>query len=277
MPQDFFNYLQIPFVQRAIFGGIIIAIFASILGGFAGIRRSYFFAESLAHSSLAGVALGLFINQNPIVVAVIYSLLVSLALPYLKKVAEVSYDNLLGIILPSSMALGVLLFSSLPGYQPQLFSYLFGNILSISGSEILFLLGLLLISMFFLKKYFSSLVLISVDKTYGKLVGLPISFLEFFYHMLMAVVVIMGARLVGIILLNSLFIIPQTIANSRAKSLQQSFLISSFISVFCVIFGIVISILLTTPPGITIALVAAALFAVNIGLSLVFPRNNRFF
>ncbi len=262
------EYLQLPFVQRAILAGLIFAILAGVVGVFMTMRRAAFFGDAIAHSALAGIALGLLIHVNPLITAFIYALFIAFLLPYLQKKTNFSFDNLLGIFLPLSMGLGVIIFSWLPGFQPQLLSYLFGSILTINWSDIIFffiLLVLVKVIMFFIK---DQLILVSLDSDYARLLGIKVVYYEMVYHFLLALTIITGVRLIGIVLMNALLIIPSSIARIYAKSLKVYFILTPIVGLISVSLGILLSLVFNAPSGAMIAVVSGFLFII----SLIFKR-----
>jgi zinc transport system permease protein len=254
------SLLSLAFVQRALLAGLILAILAGFMGVITLIRRSSFYGDAIAHSSLAGVALGLALGFYPLATALIYAIIIALLLPSLKKKLDLSLDNLLGIILPFSMGLGVLIFSLLPGYQPEMMSFLFGSILTIKSQEIILLLGIFVITVLLLSKFLPKLLLTALDEDYAQILGLKINWLQKLYEVLLTVIIVAGVKLLGVILVNALLIIPASTAKNISKSLKDWLILSPIISVLMVLGGILLSLFFDTPPGATIAVFAGVFF-----------------
>ena len=187
--QGLIELLALPFIQRALFAGLILAILSGILGVMTIIRRASFYGDAVAHSSLAGVSIGLALGIYPLFTALIYSILIALLLPTLKKKWHLSLDNLLGIVLPISMSLGVLIFSLLPGYQPEMMSFLFGNLLTIQVQEIYLLLFVFIFAVVVFIKFLPKLLITSIDEEYASILGLKVRRLQRLYEVLLAVVI----------------------------------------------------------------------------------------
>ena len=264
------EYLSLPFVQRAVLAGLIFALLAGMIGVFMTMRRAAFFGDAVAHSSLAGIAIGLLVGLNPLVTAFVYALAIAWLLPEIRKKTSFSFDNLLGIILPVSLGLGVILFNLLPGFQPQLLSYLFGSMLLISWNDVIFFIVLLIVVKFVMKFIRDRLVLVSLDPDYARLIGIPITRYELIYHFLLALTIISGVRLIGIVLMNALLIIPASIARLYSKSLTTYFWLTPLIGLVCVLLGIIVSLSLNVPTGATIAVTAGVLFAISLVIKKVF-------
>lgn len=252
--------LTLPFLQRALVAGLLLSFLMGIMGVLTLVRKSIFYGDAIAHSSLAGVALGLAFGVYPLAAAVVYSIGVALLIPYLRKKVSLSTENTLGILLPVSMGLGVIIFSLLPGYQPQMMSFLFGNVLTIQLNEVWLLFILFFIALVVFTFYLLKIVLVSIDEEYATLLGLPTKFLERIYEILLAVVIIAGVKLLGVVLVNALLIIPASTTKSFVSSMKQWLVVTPIVSIVTVVGGIVVSVLFNTPPGATIAVCAGGLF-----------------
>lgn len=256
----------LPFMQRAFLGGLLVALLTSFTGILVVLRRSSFLGDAISHSALAGVAIGLLFKINPLLTAIIFTLLVSFCLPYLEKKSALALDSLLGFLLPFSLALGVIILSLLPGYQPDLLSYLFGSILSIGWLDlkiIFFLsLGVGLVFLFLGKK----LIFVSFDEDYARVSGLNVRFLNIFYSLILSLVIVLSIRLVGIILVNGLLVIPAATARLYTRSLKQMFLLTPLISVFCVVSGIGLATIFNWPVGPVIVAGAGIIFLSSVVL-----------
>lgn len=255
--------LQLPFVQRALLAGVILAILTGIMGILTLMRKASFYGDAIAHSSLAGVAIGLWLGWYPLGVAFVYAAVIAMLLPWLKKNLQLTLDNLLGIILPISMGAGVVIFSLLPGYQPDMMSFLFGNILTIRLQEIYLLLGLASVSALMFTLFLPKLIFTSLDNEYATLLGIKTSWLERLYEILLAMTIVAGVKLLGVILINALLIIPASAAKNLATSLKSWIWWTLILSLITVLGGIILSVLINTPPGATIAIFAGILFVLT--------------
>lgn len=256
MIETFFEILTLGFMQRALIGGVLVALLTSLVGVLVVLRRSSFFGDAVAHASLLGVAFGLLLGLDPVLTAVLYAIIVAVGLPYLRKHSNLPIDSLLGFILPFSMGLGVILLSVIPGYQPELLSFLFGSILSVGWSEILIvatLVGIAFVAMIWMNK---KLIFTSFDYEYAKIAGLPVDKIDVLYHVLLATTVVSGIQLVGIILVNALLVIPASTVRLFAHSLKHMFFYTPIVSVAVTVVGLVVSYVADIPTGPTIAVVS---------------------
>ena len=264
MVEQFYELLQFAFFQRALGVGVLLAILAGLVGVFSTVRKSSFFGDAIAHSALAGVALGLFFEVNPLLTASVYAVLLAVALPWLKKNTGFSFDSLLALFLPVSMGAGVIIFSALPGYQPNLLSFLFGNMLAITNQDMYFLLLIVALVLGTGVFFFRQFLLVSLDEDQARLLGIRVSILEFVYHFILALTVVAGVRLVGVVLVNAFLIIPPLIVGIHVRSLKQLFIFTPVISLITVLGGMIASVALNAPTGASIAVFAGALFVVSL-------------
>lgn len=257
------DLLQYPFIQRAIIAGVILAAVLAVLGVFVILRRMAFFADGIAHASLAGVAVGIVFAVNPLVTAVVATAIIAAVIFLLEKRFKLSSDVAIGILFTSGMAFGVLLISLTPGYQPELISFLFGNILSITTQEmfILLVIGILVIAFVF--KYLKQLTLMSFDPESAYLVGIKVGWLQFFLYIITAVAVVLGIKVLGIILVSALLIIPVATGKLLAGSFKSLILQSVLIAEATVIIGLIISMHFDWPTGPTIVLSGTGLFIIG--------------
>lgn len=265
-----FDFITLAFMQRAFLGGVAISVLLAFFGVFALLRRSSFFGDAIAHSSLTGVALGVVFGINPFFMSLIYAIFIAFIIPTLKKYSKLTTDNLLAIILPISMALGVIILSVSPGYQPELISFLFGSILGISWKEVWITIVISIFILIIFRIYYRKLLAVSFDPEYSKILGINVSLVDTFYHIGLAVSIVLGIQLVGIILVNALLIIPAATARIFAKSFHQMFVIAPIISLLTTTMGLVFSYYLSLPSGPTIAVFGGVMFV----FALILKRVN---
>lgn len=255
---EVWELLQLAFVQRAILAGVLVSITASSMGMLVVLRRSSMFGDALAHSSLTGVALGLLLGWQPLVVAAGYAVAIAIALPYFEKRSQLPLESILGFMLPISMALGVLLLSYIPGSQPELISYLFGSILSVGWNEVLTLVALALLALSLKLFFLKPLLFSSFDPEYAQVVGLPVQRIQTFYQIVLALTVVASIQVVGIILVNALVIIPANTARLVARSLTQMLWLTPLFAVVATLVGIGIALWFDLPPGPAITLTSGS-------------------
>jgi zinc transport system permease protein len=266
MNTDIISLFQTPFMLRALLAGVILAGVSSVVGVFAVLRRSSFLGDALSHSALFGVAIGILLGIHPVLTAGIVVMTVALLLPSFTKRSGIPIDNIFGFLLPFSMALGVIVLAFVPGYQPDLMSFLFGSILSVSWTDIIvaavfaiFVFGALIV-------WFRQLLSVSFDPMYAKLTGISVSRMDIIYHVLLAASVIIGLRLVGTILINALLIIPASTVRMFARSVKDMFLWTPVVAVGSMVVGILVSALFNVPTGPSIVCLSGLVFLIGVSI-----------
>ncbi len=252
--------LQYPFIQRALIAGVILAGLLAYLGIFVMLRKMAFFGDGIAHASLAGIAIGIITGVSPLPVAVIFGIILAIIIYYLENKTVLSSDTIIGIIFTASMSLGVLLISLQSGYQPELISFLFGNILAIKTTELIYfgVVAALLILLHIAKK--NKIALMIFDRESAYLAGINVTLLEITLYIALSVSVVLGVKVLGIILVSALLIIPPSTGKLLAKSLKSLEYITLLLAEITMVAGIILSYYLDLPTGPTIVLTSTLLF-----------------
>lgn len=261
-----FELLTFPFFQRALLVGAILGILMAILGVFVILRKMSFFADAIGHSALAGIAIGLLFNINPFLAALVFSLLVAIGISMVRAGTKLSMDTLLGIFFSASVALGVVIVTLIPGYQADLISFLFGNILTVGNIDIVTSVGIAAIVTGVLVWAGKAFVAISLDSSLAKAEGVPVAQYELLFLLLLSAVIALAIKFVGVILVTALLVIPAASAQNIAPSLAKMFSISIAFSLFSVVVGMLASAALNTPSGPTIVLTSTLCFIASLAV-----------
>lgn len=263
-----------PFMQRALLAGLLVGGLTSLLGVLVVLRRSAFFGDAIAHASLAGVALGLLVGWPPLLSAAGVGIGLAMSLHAAERRTRLALDTVLGFILPFFMALGVLMLSLKRGYQPELVSFLFGSILTVSHENLLVIAVIALIVLSFFLRYRHHVIFATFDEEAARLAGIRVGLMLTGYHILLALVIIASIRTVGVILVNALLIIPAATAKLVARSLAHMLVLTPLIGIASVGGGLVASYYLDLPSGPAIVVLAGLLFlTVVAALRLRRPRQ----
>ena len=247
-------------MQRAFLAGILLAGLLSYLGVFVVIRKMAFFSDGIAHASLAGVASGVLLSANPLITALIASLIFAVGMFYLERKAGLASDTVIGLIFTFGMALGVLLISFRSGYQPELIGFLFGNILTIRQSDLILILTLGLLIGIFLFVFRRRITLLALDREMAYLAGANPDLLQLAMYVVLALSVVLGIKILGIILVSALLIIPVSISKLISRSFRNLVIGSLILAEVIVLAGLVISYIFDLPAGATIVLTGTVLF-----------------
>lgn len=260
---QFQQALEYAFIQRALIAGCFMALGCSFLGVFLVLRRFSMIGDGLAHVSFATVALALLLRAHPMIVSIPLVAMTSLVILTLNNKARVYADAAIGLVSSLGIAIGVIIASKAGGFNIDLFSYLFGNILSVSLLEVWLTVGCSFIVILMVTLFYHDLFAISFDEDYAYVLGIKVSLINKIFILLTSVVVVLGIKIVGTMLISSMIILPAISALQLVKSFRWTIILSGIFAISSVICGIFISYLLDYPSGATIVLVNFAFFVVS--------------
>jgi zinc transport system permease protein len=257
---DIFDLLSHGFIQRALIAGSFIAILCSTLGIFLVLRRLSLIGDGLAHVTFGSVAVGLLMKSSPFYVAIPIVMLGGLGILKLMEKARLYGDAAIGIVSSIGIAAGIILASIAGGFNIDLFSYLFGNILAISRAEVLISITLSVTLIIIVILFYEELLSITFDEESAKATGIKTDRINKVLVLLTALTVVLAMKVVGIMLISALLILPPVTALQVAKSFKATIIVSAFSGILSVIFGIFASFALNLPAGATIVIVNFAFF-----------------
>ena len=258
--------LEFAFMQRALLAALSIGVVCGALGFFVVLRRLAFIGVGISHSAIGGIALAVVLGWNPLATAAVFAIAVALLIARLSRSGRLSEDTLIGVLFSGSMALGVVLFSLRRGYQQDLFGDLFGNVLAITPAELAVLGGMGLAVLITLALLFRPLLLLAFDEEVARAYGHPVGLLEGALLVLLAITVVIGVRLVGVILVEALLVIPAATATLWAAHYRAQLLLSMSLGAGCGMIGLATAYALDLAAGGTIVLVAVAAFGVSLAV-----------
>ncbi|MBF0586339.1 metal ABC transporter permease [Prosthecochloris sp. N3] len=260
------DLLQYGFMQNAVIAALLSSIACGIIGTYVVVKKIGFISGGIAHASFGGIGLGYYLGINPLLGLIPFSLASALGIGWLSTKARVSEDTAIGAFWATGMALGVLFIGLTPGYAPNLFSYLFGNILTVPGSDLLMILGLDLFIVLVVGLWYNELLALCFDEEYARVSGVRTTALYLLLLCLIALTVVILVRVVGIVMVIALLTIPAAIARRFSRNLRSMMIIASLLCALFTLSGLWISWVLDVASGASIIMVAAASFlAVHLG------------
>jgi len=254
------DLLQYYFIQKAFLAGAFVAVICSVLGLFLVLRKMSLIGDGLSHVSFGAIALGLFFGIYPYYLAVPLVMLASILIIKISEKAKVYGDAAIGIISAVGISGGVILASISKGFNVDLFSYLFGNILAISNTEVVLSVLLSIIVLATISFFYWDLFSATFDEEYAKVSGIKTNMMNILITLLTAVTVVLSVKMVGIMLVSALLILPAVTALQFGKGFEASMFIGGVVSLLSVFIGITTSFLLDVPTGATIVMVNALMF-----------------
>jgi zinc transport system permease protein len=244
------------FFRNALFAGLLASIACGIIGSYVVVKRMVALSGGISHAAFGGIGLGYFLGFDPILGAVGFALLVSTGIGILREKAVQNLDTLIGAVWAAGMALGILFISLTPGYAPDLFSYLFGNILLVPQGDLLLMGVLALVITGTVIIVYSPLLAVTFDEEYARVMNLPVTALMLLLLGLTALTVVMLIRVVGIILVIALLTLPAAIAREYAGEMRRMMILAVAGGMIFTFSGIWLSYLFDIPSGATIILVS---------------------
>ena len=257
--------LQYDFMRNALLAGLLAAVACGIVGVYVVVKKIVFISGGIAHASFGGIGLGYLLGINPVLGALFFAVLSALGMGIVTKKTMLPEDTAIGILWAVGMALGIIFIGLSPGYAPDLFSYLFGNILTVPAADLVLMLILdaVIISVVFL--LYKEFLAVSFDEEFGTVVGVPTERLYLLLLCLIALTVVVLIRVVGIILVVALLTIPAATARQFTHSLKKMMFLSIIFGIIFTILGLWLSYELDLASGATIILVSGTLFLASLG------------
>ncbi len=251
------------FLIRALLAGLLITIIAGPLGVFILWRRMAYFGDTLSHSAILGVALGLLLSINVKIGILLSTLLVAALLIYSQRQKKLASDTMLGIISHSALSLGLVLISFVEGVRVDIESWLFGDILAVSWNDIAYIAIGVAIVITVLLVIWKPLLSLTVHEELALVEGVNVSLISAIYTLLIAVLVAIAMKIVGALLITALLIIPAATSRQFARTPEQMALFSIGFGMLAVIAGLFASFLSDTPAGPSIVVSATVLFLMS--------------
>jgi zinc transport system permease protein len=258
--EEFLKIFSYDFMLNAIIAGSFVAVSCAVIGVFLVLRKFSMIGDGLAHTSLATIALGMLLGFSPIVISIPLVIFASLFIMRLSQKATIWGDSAIGFVSATAVAIAVMLASLSKGFSNDLYNYLFGNILTITMQELWISVILSIIVVAVATIYYRDLFMLSFDEDFARVAGVKADFFNSLIIILTAIIVVLGIRLVGTMLISSLIIIPAITALQVSKNFKQTIILSVIFAVFSVVAGILSSFALNIPTGATIVLINGALF-----------------
>ena len=247
------GFLSYTFMQKALLGGIAIALSCGLLGPFLVLRRLSLLGDGLAHLAFGGVALGLLLGVNPLLAALVAVLLGSFWIKSLIK-NNVYGDAAIAVLLSLGVGTGIVVVGIVRGFNTSLYSYLIGSILSLSAGDIVFAFALLALTLLFLLFFYKDIFHITFNEELARLSRKRVKLANLLFTILVAMIIVVSIRAVGILLVSALLVIPTLIALNLAHSFKHTLIISSLSALLAMLIGTIGSFILDIPPSGSIVL-----------------------
>jgi len=255
---------MIDFLIYALFAGLGVALVAGPLGCFVVWRRMAYFGDTLAHSALLGVALGVMLNADLGIAVTSVCLLMALALVALEQQGILAVDTLLGILSHSALATGLVVISLLPDVRVDLMSLLFGDLLSVTPSDLWVIYAGASLAIALLVWLWKPLISITVEPELAAVEGIKVATVRTALMLITALVIAIAMKIVGVLLITALLVIPAATARRLSSTPESMAIIASLVAMLAVICGLAASWHMDTPAGPSVVISAAFMFALSL-------------
>lgn len=255
------------FLQNAIIAGILASVSCGITGTFVVVKRIGFISGGIAHTALGGLGVAFYFGINPMTGALISAILAAIIIGFVTIKVHEHTDTVISALWAVGMAIGLLFMSAAPGYNANLITYLFGNILMVSGSDLFILAALNIVIFIIVFLFYRQFVLISFDEVYSKLRGLKINLIYILLLCMIAMTVVLLIQVVGLILVIALLTLPAAIARIFFHNISKIMFSAIILGLLFTILGLVLSYYSwNMPAGATIIIVAGTVYLVSVSI-----------
>ena len=259
------------FMQNAIAGGILASVACGAIGSYVVVKRIGYLAGGIAHAVLGGMGIAYYLGRSPIEGALVSAIVFAFILGWVSLRMQQQEDTIIGALWAGGMAVGILFISQTPGYNVDLMSFLFGNILMIAPEDLYWIAGLDLIILIIVFLFYKQFISVSFDEEFARLRGIPVERFYLLFLSLVALTVVILIQIVGLILVIALLTLPAAIAGLYVRSLSLMMILAALFGMIFTTSGLAISYQPDLPPGPTIILLAGTFYL----LSLIVNRIKK--
>ncbi len=267
-----FEMFSYGFMQRAFVSSFFIGLVCAVVGVFVVLKGLSFIGAGTAHAAFAGVTLAFLIGAPPLGMAILFGLATVFVTGLLQQSGKMKPDVPIGIFYTLTMALAILFIGLMKGYNPEVYGYLFGSILSVTRGDLTIILLLSAVILFVITLFYKEFHFISFDQEMAEASGIPAKNLFLLLLNLIALTIIISLKAVGALLVFALLVIPAAAAQQWARHIWSMMLISACVGILASWTGVLVSYWLDIPSGATIVLIATAFFLFSVLFS---PKRRR--
>ena len=267
--------LNYTFFQHALLGSLFASIACGIIGTYIVTRRLVFISGGITHASFGGIGIGLYAGISPLLSAAIFAVLSAFGVEWLSKRKDMREDSAIAVFWTFGMAIGIIFSFLSPGFAPDLSAFLFGNILTITSTDIWMLVGLSVLLIGFFTYFLNPIIYIAFDREYARSQRIPVVLFEYLLMMFIALTIVACLRMIGIVLVISLLTLPQTTANLFTHRFKNIIWLSIAIGFLGCLGGLLLSYQMQVPSGAAIIFFLILVYALcKMGKSIYLCRHT---
>jgi len=276
MMQNLIALFSFEFFKNAFLAAFLSSVTCGIIGTYIVSRRIVFISGGITHASFGGIGMGYYFGFDPIAGAIGFGILSALGIEFFTKRADLREDSAIAMLWSLGMALGVIFIFLTPGYAPNLMSYLFGNILTVSKGDLMYLIFLAVFVIGFFITFFRMIIFVSFDEEFARTNNAPVRLFNALLISLVALTIVLNIRVVGIILVMSLLTIPQAIANLFTKRFDYMIVYSILVGFLGSITGLTLSYIYDIPSGAAIIFTLVVFYGIIKSMFVFFGKARIF-
>jgi zinc transport system permease protein len=270
------NIFQYEFIVKGLLGAIFASITAGLAGTYIVSKRMVFLSGGITHASFGGIGIGYFVGINPVVGAAVFGILSALGVEYLSVRQKIREDSAIGILWAFGMAIGIIFIYLTPGYTPNLMSYLFGSILTVTNTDIIALGIMSVILILYFAIFYRTILYISFDEVFARTYSSYVDIFKYITTSLIALTIVLNIRMAGVILVLSLLTIPPNIAMIFTKVYFKIVIWSVLAGFLGTAIGYVISYIAGIPVGATIIFTLVIIWVLVKGINHLVNKFSDF-
>lgn len=259
--RNMLELLSYPFFTNALWGIVIISLASAMIGSYIVSRRMVFISGGITHACFGGLGLGYWLGVSPMAMAALFAVGGSLGVDWLAA-RRVRKDSAIAVVWALGMALGILFVSLATGNVPELNSFLFGNVLTISSTDLWLFLGFTAILLLYYIVFFPLIEAVSFDQDFARTRHLPVKWINISMTILVSLGIVLTIRMIGIMLLMSLMSLPQMTAELFVRRYLSMIILSAIISLIGCVAGLLVASLISVPASAAIVLIMIIIYGI---------------
>lgn len=272
---EVFSILEYAFFRNALAAALLTSILSAMVGTYIVSRKIVFITGGITHASFGGIGMAYFLGLNPLFGAAVFAILSATGIEWVSEKGKVREDSAIAILWSLGMALGIIFVFMTPGYTPNLMSFLFGSILSVGKVELYLLLAFSALVALFFFLYLRPVIHTAFDPEFSRIMGVPVGFFRYAMSVIIALAIVISIRSVGIILVLSLFTIPQITAMLFTRNFVRIIPLSALWGITGSLAGLFVSYFFNIPSGAAIIFFLTLQFFVVKGIVILREKIRR--
>lgn len=260
-----FSFMKYDFIKNAILAIMMLAPLFAILGTMIVNNKMAFFSDALGHSALTGIAIGMLFGISNNIAMIIFAVLFSLALNYVKHKANYGADTIISVFSSIAIALGLAILASLGNFS-KYSSYLVGDVLGITTQELIYLAVVFIVVLIIWNIIFNKLHTVSINASLARSKGIKVLLIDNIFVITISIIVMLSIKWIGILLINSLLILPAASSRNVAKNMRQYHALSIIFSLVSGLAGIIISYYANIPTGPAIVIISGIIYLLTFAI-----------